>query len=295
MAEGKVVMGGGVRGLLVGFDGSWPSLDAVRWAAAEADARGTPLTVCYVTDDRVRAPIAVPLHGKPATEVEGQAQKLVDSAVAAVHRTAPNVAVTAVVRHGAPVRELVRLAAEAELVVVGHRGFGGFAELLLGSVGRQVAAHVAAPAVIVRPATKPDGPVLIGLDGAVDRHPALEFGFEYAARHGCDVQVLHAFRDPIATAAMAYQLPEADCGHARQAAARGLTDAVRPWQAKYPQVQVELLTLGTPATHALVDASLGSCLLVVGRRRPGGLTGLLLGSVSQTVLRHAHCPVAVVG
>jgi len=289
-------MGGVVRGLLVGFDGSGPSLDAVRWAAAEADARGAPLTICYVSDDGARAPIALPLVDPLAVQIEDHARRQLDSAVAEVRQTAPNVAVAAVVRHGPPARELIRLAAEAELVVVGHRGFGGFAELLLGSVGRQVAAHAPAPAVIVRPATKPDGPVLIGLDGAVDRHPALEYGFEYAARHGRDVQVLHAFRDPIATAAtMAYQLPEADYGHARQAAAHHLTDAVRPLQLTYPQLQVELLTLGTPATHALVDASLGSSLLVVGRRGPGGLASLLLGSVSQTVLRHAHCPVAVVG
>ena len=287
-------MAGGARGLLVGVDGSEQSLDAVEWAAAEADTRGAPLTVCYVSSDGV--PILGPLTAKPpADRGEGRAQQVVDRAVAAAHRSAPGIEVAAVTGHGAPARELIRLAADAELVVVGHRGLGGFAELLLGSVSAHVAAHAPAPVVIVRPATKPDGPVLVGLDGAAGRHPALEYGFDYAARHGCGVQVLHAFRDPIATTAtMAYRLPDADYGHARQAAAGHLSDVVRPWRVKYPNVDVELVALGTPAAHALVDASLGSSLLVVGRRGPGGLAGLLLGSVSQAVLRQAHCPVAVV-
>jgi len=50
-----------------------------------------------------------------------------------------------------------------------------------------------------------------------------------------------------------------------------------------------------PPPRTLVDASLGTSLLVVGRRGPAGLAGLLLGSVSQTVVRHAHCSTAVVG
>jgi nucleotide-binding universal stress UspA family protein len=289
-------MGGEVRGLLVGVDGSGESLDAVDWAAVEADTRGMPLTVCYVSDD---APWALPVTVEPLELIAraGQhAREVLDQAVARASRTGPGVAVTAVVRHGSPARELVRLAGEADMVVVGHRGLGGFAELMLGSVGRYVAAHAPAPTVVVRPATKPDGPVLIGLDGAPGRHPALDYGFGYAAQHGRDVQVLHAFRDPIATAAgIAYPLPEPDHGHARQAAARHLTDAVQTLQPKYPQVQIELLALGAPATHALIDASLGSCLLVVGRRGRGPLAGRLLGSVSQTTLRHAHCPVAVIG
>jgi nucleotide-binding universal stress UspA family protein len=287
-------MGGGTRGLLVGVDGSGHSLEAVDWAAAEARARSVPLAVCYVSDDG--APIALPLTAELAARVERHAREVVDHAVAEANRTAPQVAATACIRQGAPARELVRLASDADLVVVGHRGLGGFAELLLGSVGGHVAAHAPRPVVIVRPASKPDGPVLIGLNGAGGPHPALEYGFEHAARHRRGVQVLHAFRDPIAAAgALGYSLPDADHGHARDAAVRHLSEVVQPWQAKYPDVPVELLVLGKPAAHALVDASLGSSLLVVGRRGPGGLAGLLLGSVSQAVLRHAHCPVAVVG
>jgi nucleotide-binding universal stress UspA family protein len=280
--------------LVVGVDGSAQSLEAVEWAATEAAARGARLIVSEVTD--TGAPMAVPMAFELVAGQEAHAREVVDAAVARAVEFRPELSVEGCVRHGSPARELVRLAADAATVVVGHRGLGGFTGLLLGSVGVQVAAHASGPVVVVRPAAKPDGPVLIGLNGAQGLHPALEYGFDHAALHGRAIQVLHAFRDPVTTpGGLAPRIPEADHGHARQAVADHLSEAVQPWQAKYPDLPVELVALGGPAAHALVDASLGCSLLVVGRRGPGGLAGLLLGSVSQAVIRHAHSPVAVVG
>jgi nucleotide-binding universal stress UspA family protein len=278
---------------VVGVDGSAQSLSAVEWAAAEAAARDARLVVCHVVGV---ASSAVPVAFQLTPHLDAGARDLVDAAVDRAVATRPGLPVRACVRHGSPAWELVQLAGDTGTVVVGHRGLGGFAELLLGSVGAQVAARARGPAVVVRPMVRPDGPVLIGLDGVDDLHPALEYGFDHAGRHGRPVQVLHAFHDPMATrGGLAYQLPDADHGHARQAAATHLSEAVQPWQDKYPDVPVELVAVGGPATHALADASLGCSLLVVGRRGTHGLARMLLGSVSRTVIRHAHSPVAVVG
>lgn len=282
-----------VQGLLVGVDGSDQSLEAVAWAAAEAAARGRRLTVCHISD--IGAPMALPLTPELITHVEGQTAKIVTAALARAREVAPGLRVEEYVMHGSPARELVRLAAEADEVVVGHRGLGGFAELLLGSVGSQVAAHAPVPVVVIRPCTKPDGPVLVGIDRNHQRHPALDYAFRHAARHRLGVQVVYAFHDPIAPAQLGYPLPDADHGQAREAAVQYLEQTVAPWLAEYPDVPVEHLVLGGPAAHTLVDASLGCSLLVVGRRGPAGLAGLLLGSVSQALVRHAHSPVAVVG
>ena len=73
-----------------------------------------------------------------------------------------------------------------------------------------------------------------------------------------------------------------------------LADAVAPWALKYPAVEVEITVVDGSAASALVQASKGAALVVVGSRGHGGFTGLLLGSVSQALLRHADCPVAVV-
>ena len=72
-----------------------------------------------------------------------------------------------------------------------------------------------------------------------------------------------------------------------------LADAVAPWALKYPAVEVEITVMAGSAPWALVQASNGAALVVVGSRGHGGFTGLLLGSVSQALLRHAACPVAV--
>jgi nucleotide-binding universal stress UspA family protein len=279
---------------VVGVDGSAQSLEAVDWAAAEADTHSCRLMVCHVR--YIEVPMATPMASAVAAQTAANADQVVDAAVARARAARPDLTVQGSVRYGSPAWELARLAGDAGTVVVGHRGLGGFSELLLGSVGAQAAAHARGPAVIVRPATRPDGPVLIGVDGGHDPHRALEYGFDHAERHGRAVQVLHAFHDPLAVhGGLAARLPETDRGHGRQAAEQHLTDAIPSWREKYPDVPVELIALGAPATHALTDASSGCSLLVVGRRGPGGLAGMLLGCVSQTVIRHAHSTVAVVG
>jgi nucleotide-binding universal stress UspA family protein len=277
------------QGLLVGIDGSEQSLGAVDWAAAEAAARGCLLTVCHVSD------AGAPMAPAPAATAGGRAAMAVADALARARAAAPGLRVAEYVRTGSPARELVRLAAYADELVVGDRGLGGFADLLLGSVGRQVAAHAPVPVVVIRPATKPDGPVLVGIEDTHDEEPALGYAFRHAARHRLALQVLYAFRDPITTAALGYPLPDIDHGQARQAAMRYLAGTLAPWQADFPDLPVEQVALGGPAAHTLIDASLGSSLLVIGRRGPAGLAGRLLGSVSQYAVRHAHCPVAVAG
>jgi nucleotide-binding universal stress UspA family protein len=283
----------GVRGLLVGVDGSEQSLEAVAWAAAEAAARHTGLTIGYVSD--IGPPITLPLAPELLSGDDRQRTGILTGAAARAREIAPEVPLGCCVVSGAPAGALVRLGAGADQIVVGHRGLGGFAEVLLGSVSGHVAAHAAVPVVVVRPVTKPDGPVLVGLDGSAGGHPALEYAFDHAARHQLGVQVLHAFHDPIRASALASPVPDAGAGRTRQVAADLLAAATEAYRLQFPRVPVERIALGGPAAHALVDASLGASLVVVGRRGVAGLASLLLGSVSQAVIRHAHAPVAVVG
>ena len=70
-------------------------------------------------------------------------------------------------------------------------------------------------------------------------------------------------------------------------------EALDRWAGKYPEVPAEWAVAQGGAARHLVEASEGSSLLAVGCRGHGGFSGLLLGSVSQAVIRHAHCPVVV--
>jgi nucleotide-binding universal stress UspA family protein len=73
-----------------------------------------------------------------------------------------------------------------------------------------------------------------------------------------------------------------------------LAERLAGWSEKYPDVPVHRLVVRDRPAHALVDESGRAQLVVVGSRGRGGFTGLLMGSVSQALLHHAHCPVAVV-
>jgi nucleotide-binding universal stress UspA family protein len=184
------------------------------------------------------------------------------------------------------------------VVVVGHRGLGGFTGLLVGSVGVQVAAHAAGPVVVVRPhsaaAGASAGRVVVGIDGSPLSRAALGFGFEAAARRGVGLTAVHAWTEPVSTGPgdmlpLVYDADDVDAEETRL-----LAEALAGWAEKYPDVPVDRKVVRGRAAEALVAESAGAALLVVGSPGRGGFTGLLLGSVSQAALHHADCPVAIV-
>jgi len=276
-------------GVLVGVDGSQCGQRALDWAAVDAAARGTGLTVVHVLE-AWRTP-EVPLAPNLRTVADRGGQKTVDAAVVRARHATPDTPVKGQLVRGNPAAELLRLAAGAAQVVIGSRGIGGFAAMLLGSVGAQVAAHAPCPTVVVRGHPRDGGQVTVGVDGSERGEAALEYGFGYAARHGLGVQALHLY--PNYVLMPPYPTMPDDLERVRADATRFVQEALGRWAAKYPDVPADWTVTQGGAAHHLIDASEGSSLLVVGCRGHGGFAGLLLGSVSQAAVRNAHCPVAV--
>jgi nucleotide-binding universal stress UspA family protein len=144
--------------IVVGVDGSAASRDALRWAVDEARLRETPVLAVHVWHaPAIPADIApVPMHVS-AFEDEGlqpllreAARKTVEQVVHELADDASGVDVRSAVVQGAPATALIDAARDAELLVIGSRGRGGFAGLLLGSVSQQVAQHATCPVVICR-------------------------------------------------------------------------------------------------------------------------------------------------
>ena len=137
-------------GIVVGVDGSGHSRKALETAAAEAAAHGVPLTV-LVIHQAVRDVYGSASHyGDDAALTEKAkeaAQADTNQVLAAVGSQPPSVTVTAV--HGLPVDELVKASEDADMIVLGRRGMGGFVRLLMGSVSSQVAQHAQCPVLIV--------------------------------------------------------------------------------------------------------------------------------------------------
>jgi nucleotide-binding universal stress UspA family protein len=281
--------------IVVGYDGSASADEALSWGAAEAARLGAPVRVVHVLEWPVAAPMDVALPLYPDETARRQAGALVTRAVSAIQQRWPGLAVTGAVRVGAAGPELTAESAQARLLVVGHRGRGGFAGLLLGSVGVTVSAQAHCPVAVVRGDTGAihhGAPVLVGYDDSEPAQRALAVAFRAASARHVGLRVLHAWRPPVPRWGLPDPAPDVeDLASVEQSAVAG---AVYPWQRRYPDVPVAVDIVADGAGHALAAASAQAQLVVVGSRGHGGVTGLLLGSVSQQLLRHAACPVIVV-
>ena len=271
--------------VVVGVDGSPDSGRAVRWAAADAARRHRPLHLLHGHEWPV---VTYPMAGLTLpvvyeTETRQAPARILDDAVQQARDVDAALRISTEASAELCVPALLAASRHASLVVVGNRGLGGFTSLLVGSTGVELASHATCPVVIVRHAERPDGGntgrVVVGVDGSHGAHEAVGFAFEQTAFLGCGLTAVHAHHGP-----------DAD----REDERRLLAESLAGWREKYPQVDVRLDTVSGRAGGALTDASAGARLLVVGARGRGGFVGLLLGSVSQAVVHHACCPVAVV-
>ncbi|WP_030227228.1 universal stress protein [Streptomyces sp. NRRL WC-3626] len=284
--------------VIVGVDGSTSSLVAVEAAAREARLRTAALRVVHAfLWPAVPAPLGPSPLGPPEGGLRNMVERLVAEAVEHARAAAPEVEVSHAVVTGEPLTVLEAQSRAAELVVVGSRGMGGFVGLMVGSTAVHLAAHARCPVLVVRGEAHRDGPVVVGVDGSPAGDEAVEFAFRQAELHGTGLVALHAWttwnaplpapQDP----SEPYANPAEALGQEEE---RLLSAALAGHQERHPDVAVEHRMIHGPTREALIEASRTAGLLVVGARGRGGFTGLLLGSVSQALLHHAHCPVAVV-
>ena len=142
-----------MSGIIVGVDGSGHSQRALEWAMHEAAVRQVPLTVLTV-NEAVRgyySGMAVYADDPARTEdARKLAQAETDEVLARLDEPRP-ASVTVKAVHGFVVEELINAAKDADMIVVGSRGAGGFTRLMMGSVANQVAQHAHCPVLIVPP------------------------------------------------------------------------------------------------------------------------------------------------
>jgi nucleotide-binding universal stress UspA family protein len=265
----------------------------VRWAAQEAARRHLPLRLVAAVDWAVPAGIgAVDLQPEIFRDaIEAAAQEWLAHARAVAEDVAPELGTETEVRGGVPAAVLHHESETAELLVVGNRGVGGFAGLFAGSVSIAAAASARCPVVVVRGTPTPDGPVVVGVDGSPVSEPALSFAFTAASARGSGLVAVHAWSDSTLDAA-GWALLEWDAIEAGEREL--LAERLAGWSEKYPDVVVTREVVRDNPAAALVSRSRRAQLVVVGSRGRGSVRGALLGSVSQVLLRHAGCPVAVV-
>jgi nucleotide-binding universal stress UspA family protein len=275
-------------------DGSAGAAHAEAWAVADARSRRAPLRLvsAYST---ARMLDATSMYGGTMTlDVEmlhAATKTLLTEAAARMAAIAPEVEITTLACDGDAAAVLVGESRAAATIVLGSRGLGALSSVILGSVGTMVSARAECPVVVVRgpAALEPGSTVVLGVQADEDSADAIAYAFDYASRNAVPLHAVLCWH-PDALAQMMWR-PEQPVPPRAEV---WLSEALAGWREKFPDVDVHAAVTRAHPVEGLVAASNGQRLLVVGSHSRGALAGMLLGSVSQGVLHHASCPVAVV-
>jgi nucleotide-binding universal stress UspA family protein len=270
--------------IVVAVDGSDSAREAMSWAAHEASRRHIGLTIVHVAADLAAA--------------LAQGRAWLDEAEAAARRAVPALTTSAEMMSGPVVETLVAVSTWADTLVLGTRGIGGFAGLLVGSTAIDVTTRARCPVVVVRspgPQVPPpaSGPIVVGVDDG-SAEEATEWAFAEAALRDAPLIAVHTWSEGALSQGWD-TVPYILDFQALNDAMRGmLADRMAQWREKFPSVRLELATALDSPAHALIEHSRHAQLVVVGTRGRRPLAGALLGSTSHALLHHAACPVAVV-
>jgi nucleotide-binding universal stress UspA family protein len=268
--------------VVVGVDGSPPSREALGWAANEASSRELPLRVLHAVSS-----------AEPARWTAARA--MIAEAVARARALQPGLTVCGEVIDGRATTELCAASDAAELVVVASRGRGGFEGLLLGSVSLRVAMRARSAVAVVQGVSEDgipvvDGqedralPVLVGVDSSPESEQAIRVGFAEAAARGATLVAIRAWR----------QKPTVDRSTMEIAAQYAVNQALARWRKAFPTVRTETRILTAGAAAALVEASRAAQLVVVGAKGNARHSGPRLGTTTEQLLHHVHCPIMIV-
>ncbi|GAA3096913.1 universal stress protein [Streptomyces echinatus] len=288
--------------VIAAVDGSADSLRALDWALDAARRRAAPLRVVHVRQYAAWGQADVLVAAPP----EADGDPVLDEVRTRIGDRPGEPAVEYVALEGVPGAVLPELGGDAQLLVLGSRGRGGFASLLLGSNGLAAARDADCPVVVVPPPGREvhgEGPaepgprVVVGLHADSPDEGVLAFAFAEAALRGARLQVIAAYPWPVQTwSAPGQVVPLLADQDAVEHETRVLADGyLAPHRGRNPEVRADAEALPGDAAGHLVAASKDAELVVVGRHRRRLLApARMMGSVTQAVLLHAAAPVAVV-
>lgn len=284
-----------MRKIVVGVDGSASSQQAVRWAAAEAELRGEPLVAVMAWGylDQHHHPLDAPFT--PDYD-EAEAHLALASYVTDALGPEATDDVELLPVCDLPARALLESSRGAAMLVVGARGRGGFAGLLLGSVSQKILHRATCPVAVVRDVEddriEGDARIAVGIDGSPGADVALRWALDEGRRRGAMVEVVHAWHMPY-VAPYPYMTTDLDTASFEEVARDTVDRAIERAKPTAEDRITRVLTRGT-AAGLLLDVAKGADLIVVGSRGVSGLKAAVLGSVSQQVAMHAVCPVVVI-
>jgi nucleotide-binding universal stress UspA family protein len=276
---------------LLSTDGSGDAELAATTAVSLAKSTGSELHVVHVW----RPVPSVHFDALIRQEMRREAQELLDAQVKKIEGLGATVT-EAHLREGDASEEIIALAAEigVGLVAVGSRGRGRIRRLLMGSVSDAVVRHAHCPVVVARwkPVAFP-AKILLATDGSEEATLATQTATDLGERTGSELHVVHVGEIPPTHYPDRHgyrALYEEDEREARQL----LEAQIEKMKAAGATVMQAHLRIGRADEEVVVLAEeLGVDLVAMGSRGLGGVRRALMGSVSDSVVRHAHCPVLI--
>lgn len=254
---------------------------ALDWAAREARDREVELFVVSVVDCRAIPGWAGRADNVVVAELQRFADTAVDAGLGLVEAHYPDLAVNGAVLRGDALTVLRTLGSAAGALAVGTRRLPRLGEILLGSLSAGLAACAPCPVVVVSDRPVEPGGVVVGVDE--DNEAALRFAAEYAQLHDLQLHAVYAHAPVLA-----------DERIFRNDADRWVHETMAGVCADFPDLTIRLSVQLHRTVETLLQESRDQRLLVVGRRHRSRYPALHVGAVSQAVLHHAPCPVAVV-
>jgi nucleotide-binding universal stress UspA family protein len=280
--------------IVVGVDGSAGSVTALRWAAREAHLHDWSLHLVHAG--------SVPYTEYPdlghvdLAPFDAEARRILDAAAASLADQPAAPAMSTSLVHEDAATALLTAADDADLLVVGSRGHGGFASLLLGSVSQRCVDHAPCPTAVIPATWEPSGTrrVVVGVDGSQPSYDALHWAVAESALLGARLDVVHGyhFRPTVTPFGLAVPVHEDEIEKASLSLLEHMVDGVRNDRSQPGDIAT--IASRSSATRALLETAEGAELVVVGSRGRGTFRGLLLGSVSRQCVHHAPCPIVVV-
>jgi nucleotide-binding universal stress UspA family protein len=287
--------------VIVGVDGSPASTRAVQWAADQATLEHRPLVLAQgatftMTNTWIGAPAID--AGIVAQAVDESARSVLAEASRLVRAEHPDLKLFELLEHRDPRATLLDLSQHAALVVLGSRGHGTVASIILGSVSLAVSQHAQCPVVVLRGADaerdghQPHTGVLVGTDGTAGSDAALGFAFRQASVRRLPLTVVHAYwtEQDQGFTSLAHPFPKADAEDMRLL----VEESIAGLRSDYPDVEVRVQVEHGLADKVVLHAARSADLVVVGTHPVNAVHDLLAGEVSRAVLGHARCAVAIV-
>lgn len=274
---------------LIGVDGSDHSKRALAWGLERATARGASVELLHVADVSFLSESVAFL-----SEAQKVSEQMLEQQTEYARSLGYEGEITGRAIVGHQIAEVEEASRSADLLILGAHTGSKFAGSFFGTRAVKIAAVAHCPVAVI-PAeheTIPGGGVVVGVDGSESSKKAIAYAAEVASFRGVPLIAVYAWMPPL-TPGLEYLWSEELVSSQRDAAEEAIAIGTAGLAERYPDLVVQREIVQAPPVAAIVQMAEGADLAVVGSRGRGGLTRLLLGSVSHGVLQALPCPVIV--